>query len=780
MRQLLILLTFVIPALCYKTFIDTLSEDSRFSTLIRHLQTERLVPVVNKLTAGTFFAPDNEAFEKYKENVTKEVLLYHIISNPMFGEDFDQGQILESLYVRQGMLGDTHNGQRIKVTKEGSPRKGKGKVYIGGAHIIDKDIVANNQSVIQVISRLLTPPAPLVEIIKQWEQSDLFTTLEAAELLSTLNQAQPFTLFAPPEKALQPFNEIEKSYLLHEYGRKDLQLLLKYHIISGDWYAADFHNGDNQVETLSGNNLTVRVEENNSKMEIDGTTVKEVNELAANGVVHTIEHPIIPRNLLFTARKYLIGMNATKFVAMMDENGLGNYLDDTSQSLTFLAPINEAFEQFDIEAGNVTKKLLYHILPTPWQPDQLSDGLLVDTTLHDKMLGGPAQKMKVSVENDGGNLPSDYWLKPKPGKTITFDDAIVNGEPAELNGTLIYSISDVLSPPEGILSTLITDLELSTFIASLYAAKAEQRLVQSKGITLFVPSNDAFTHLGLAAKYLLHPDAKSKLASVIFHHVIPSLMYSSDFPTEDSIVVKTLAGTELQINRTSSNDITVGEPDNIISSMDVLLANGVAHKVSSIAIPDTVEITNGDLLKAIDASVFSKLLKVANLTQLLPSGNYTILAPSDKAFARLNVTQLLLDPTQLTRIVETHILKSSDIGPLKPMINENVEYETLLSDHDKVLFKEVADGQYIVEVKGGKIGNTGRVVAVGKATTGGGVVEIDSVLIPVPLGWAGLSLLAQVAIIVSSILGALAVAVIGYFVWKYLHRRRLGYVELSN
>lgn len=85
-----------------------------------------------------------------------------------------------------------------------------------------------------------------MEIIRQWEQSDLFTTLETAELLSTLNQAQPFTLFAPPEKTLHPFNEIEKSYLLHEYGRKDLQLLLKYHIISGDWYAADFHNGDNQ------------------------------------------------------------------------------------------------------------------------------------------------------------------------------------------------------------------------------------------------------------------------------------------------------------------------------------------------------------------------------------------------------------------------------------------------------------------------------------------------------------------------------------------------------
>jgi hypothetical protein len=157
------------------------------------------------------------------------------------------------------------------------------------------------------------------------------------------------------------------------------------------------------------------------------------------GVIHTIEHPIIPRNLLFTARKYLIGINATKFVAMMDENSLGSYLDDPSLSLTFLAPINDAFEQFDIEAGNVTKKLLYHILPS-WKPDQLNDGLLVDTSFSDKKLGGSAQKLKVSVENDSGNLPSNYWLKPKDGKTITFGGAIVNEEPGNKLVSELYKL----------------------------------------------------------------------------------------------------------------------------------------------------------------------------------------------------------------------------------------------------------------------------------------------------------------------------------------------------
>lgn len=338
----------------------------------------------------------------------------------------------------------------------------------------------------------------------------------------------------------------------------------------------------------------------------------------------------------------------------------------------------------------------------------------------------------------------------------------------------------MLTPPEDLLNTLITDLELSTFIASLYAAGTEQKLLDTKGVTIFVPSNEAYAHLGLAAKYLLHPEAKSKLSTVIYHHAVPSLLYSPDFPENDSAEYKTLAGTSLQVNRSTGGEVSVGEPDNSISFANILLANGVAHKVSGVMIPPSVQISNSDLLKAADTSIFLQLLKVANLTQVLPSGNYTILAPSDKAFGRLNVTQLLLDPTQLLRIMELHILKSSNIGPLKPMVADNAEYDTLLSDDDKIIFKEVATGQFVVEVKGGRVGNMGRVVAVGKSTTGGGVVEIDSVLLPVPRGWAGLSLVVKIIIVVSVILGIAGIAALSYFVWKWIHRRRLGYVELSD
>jgi hypothetical protein len=150
----------------------------------------------------------------------------------------------------------------------------------------------------------------------------------------------------------------------------------------------------------------------------------------STGAIHTLESSIVPSELIFTARKYLIGMNATKFVSLLDEYGLSNYIDDPSRKCTFLAPSNEAFEEVDYASGNFTKLLLYHILPQAWLPKDLDDGLLIDTELIEHKLNGSAQKLKVAVENEDGSIP--IILKPKDGKSITFGGAFVNGEPGKL------------------------------------------------------------------------------------------------------------------------------------------------------------------------------------------------------------------------------------------------------------------------------------------------------------------------------------------------------------
>lgn len=149
----------------YKTIIDVLSEDKdgRFSQLITHLQRNRLVPRINKLEAATMFAPTDEAFDQLEDGaeITQERLLYHLLPVGMTGQDFFHGQLVESLYVRPGLLGKEDTGQRIKVTKDGKLGKGRGKAYINGADIVDSDVVVNNQTYIQVINKVLEPPPML-------------------------------------------------------------------------------------------------------------------------------------------------------------------------------------------------------------------------------------------------------------------------------------------------------------------------------------------------------------------------------------------------------------------------------------------------------------------------------------------------------------------------------------------------------------------------------------------------------------------------------------------
>jgi len=83
-------------------------------------------------------------------------------------------------------------------------------------------------------------------VIKNWQNPDLYSTLDTAKLLPTLNEPRPFTLFASSQETLQPFTSIERSYLLHELGTLDLQLYLKCHIVDRNLYASDFPEGETQ------------------------------------------------------------------------------------------------------------------------------------------------------------------------------------------------------------------------------------------------------------------------------------------------------------------------------------------------------------------------------------------------------------------------------------------------------------------------------------------------------------------------------------------------------
>lgn len=129
-----------------------------------------------------------------------------------------------------------------------------------------------------------------------------------------------------------------------------------------------------------------------------------------------------PGSLLFTPRKYLYGVNATKFVSLLDDYGLDHYMDnnDNNQKYTFLAPGNEDINEDMIP--NIYKRnwLSYHILTGYMPPDQLVDGSLLRTEFLSNDLGGAPQRVPILVEAEGQHTM---------GRSIRFSHSRVLSDP---------------------------------------------------------------------------------------------------------------------------------------------------------------------------------------------------------------------------------------------------------------------------------------------------------------------------------------------------------------
>ena len=148
---------------------------------------------------------------------------------------------------------------------------------------------------------------------------------------------------------------------------------------------------------------------------------------------------------------------------------------------------------------------------------------------------------------------------------------------------------------------------------------------------------------------------------------------------------------------------------------------------------------------------------------------YTILCPTDKALSRLNLTYYLSHASALSALVSLHIVPLPSSSSLSPSLlpgaplplSDSITYSTLHSKSEggssaygRIGFKKWGEerGSWMVGIQGAR-GTRGekdsaRVISWGRATPwfvhehknvgrreGGGVVLIDSVLLPYEPGW---------------------------------------------
>merc|ERR1711959_331848 len=176
------------------------------------------------------------------------------------------------------------------------------RVFINNAQVTKADIDASN-GVIHIVDHVLippptppTPPAPATKTIVDLavatpDLSTLVTALKAGKLVDTLSGAGPFTVFAPTNEAFARLPKSLLDHLLDPKNIKELQDVLTYHVASGSVHAKDLKN-DEKIKTVEGKEVEARIF--GSRVFINNAQVTKADIDASNGVIHIVDHVLIP------------------------------------------------------------------------------------------------------------------------------------------------------------------------------------------------------------------------------------------------------------------------------------------------------------------------------------------------------------------------------------------------------------------------------------------------------------------------------------------------------
>ncbi|MAC19328.1 MAG: beta-Ig-H3/fasciclin [Phycisphaerae bacterium] len=184
--------------------------------------------------------------------------------------------------------------------------------------------------------------------------------------------------------------------------------------------------------------------------------------------------------------------------------------------------------------------------------------------------------------------------------------------------------------------------DFSTLLAAATAAGLVDTLKSEGPITVFAPTDAAFAKLPAGTvETLLKPENKDTLVAVLTYHVVPGRLESGDVLKKKSL--GTVNGQKAAIAMKDGKPKIDGAT---IVATDIEASNGVIHVIDSVMLPESKTI----LEVATGAGTFKTLaaaLKAADLVEVLQgAGPFTVLAPTDAAFAKLpaGTVESLLKP----------------------------------------------------------------------------------------------------------------------------------------
>ena len=123
------------------------------------------------------------------------------------------------------------------------------------------------------------------------DHTTLVAALQQAELVTSLSNAGPFTVFAPTNDA---FNKIPKETLdalMKDDKKEDLQNILQYHVTVAAMKAESFTDGQ-ILGMVNGDNVTINIKD--GKVMLNNSAVIVASIPASNGMIHVIDGVLLP------------------------------------------------------------------------------------------------------------------------------------------------------------------------------------------------------------------------------------------------------------------------------------------------------------------------------------------------------------------------------------------------------------------------------------------------------------------------------------------------------
>ena len=123
------------------------------------------------------------------------------------------------------------------------------------------------------------------------DHTTLVAALKQADLVTSLSNAGPFTVFAPTNAAFDKLPAGTVEGLMKPEKKEDLQNILQYHVTLSAMKAESFQDGQ-ILGMVNGDNVTITKKDGKIMLNKSATIIASIP--ASNGMIHVIDGVLLP------------------------------------------------------------------------------------------------------------------------------------------------------------------------------------------------------------------------------------------------------------------------------------------------------------------------------------------------------------------------------------------------------------------------------------------------------------------------------------------------------